>query len=307
MTSGMKSVASGSPLFARLMAQRSARQRAVEAVPDIESGGITSGSSGEAQLIQREILFEDLRPTSDDYIALTGEIRLAGRFAAAGLIAQGLRLVRLKENGAYKDYYPSFERYCRLEHGMSSTYAYRLIRMAQMAERLSCKDQYEINPFEVLLALGHRHLLVLLPLESEQVEDLLVNGISLAGGSASDSERIPLGRATAKQLKQALCKNVPDAERQPARPEQVRNFTSAQKLVESFSNLVETLEDWSAWLGGDLPPVLISAREQQKGQLLELASRFRAASQALTDALATDNLAFEDQPICMVPDPVHHS
>ena len=73
-----------------------------------------------ADLLRRSISIEDLRPFTDDYEVLTEEIRLAGRFAAAGLVAQGLRLARLKDDSIYKNHYTSFEEYCRKEHDMSA-------------------------------------------------------------------------------------------------------------------------------------------------------------------------------------------
>lgn len=239
-----------------------------------------------ANLLHRDIDIEDLRPTTDDYFVLTDEIRLAGRFAAVGLIAQGLRLARLKHDSIYKDHYPTFEEYCRKEHQMSATYAYRLIRMAEMAERVAELSGGSVHtsasempdPFEVMLSLGHRHLMALLPLEPEAAQELLLKGIP-----AGSDQRVPIGRATEKQIREAL--RAFTGEAAPTKAVTKKALANEKQLIPALSKLVEMLEDWSLWLGGEPPPELEAAR-MGRGQLLNrLAKRFRAASGKIADAL----------------------
>jgi hypothetical protein len=246
-------------------------------------------------LLHREIDIDDLRPTTDDYSVLTDEIRLAGRFAAVGLIAQGLRLYRLREDQIYKNHYQTFEDYCRKEHQMSATYAYRLIRMAEMAERIAQVGQSGQasatenmpDPFEVMIGLGHRHLMALLPLEVETAQELLVRGIPVQGednGTAGD-ERVPISRATEKQIRQALKVFSPGSGKTAIKVVEKKSLASEKQLIPALNKLVEMLEDWSLWLGGDAPPELQAAR-MGRGQLLNrLAKRFRAASGRIADAL----------------------
>jgi hypothetical protein len=246
---------------------------------------------GGGDLIQREIDIGDLRPTSDDYFVLTDEIRLAGRFAAVGLIAQGLRLARLKDDNIYKDHYPTFEEYCRKEHHMSATYAYRLIRMSEMAERISEIESLPSaekmpDPFEVMLGLGHRHLMALLPLELEKAADLLVKGIPLGGEVESGDKRVPISKATERQIRDALRGFGLGGERTGTTKVVAKSTLASEKnLIPALSKLVEMLEDWSLWLGGDPPPELEAARMGRGPLLTKLAKRFRTASQRIADAL----------------------
>lgn len=249
-------------------------------------------AEAEADLLHREIDIQDLRPTTDDYFVLTDEIRLAGRFAAVGLIAQGLRLSRLKHDEIYKNHYPTFEEYCRKEHQMSATYAYRLIRMSEMAERMaelghSVHDNNSDSmpdPFEVMLSLGHRHLMALLPLEPETAQDLLTRGVPIVDAEYGVAdERVPISRATEKQIRQALKRfsGEPGTVKVVAK----KALASEKQLIPALSKLVEMLEDWSLWLGGEPPEELVTAR-MGRGQLLNrLAKRFRAASGKIADAL----------------------
>ena len=242
-------------------------------------------------LLHRQINIGDLVPTTSDYFVLTDEIRLAGRFAAVGLIAQGLRLARLKHDEIYKDHYPTFEEYCRKEHQMSATYAYRLIRMSEMAERMAEIGRPAVatssdsmpDPFEVMLNLGHRHLMALLPLEPEAVQELLVKGIAVTEGDQSGGERVPISRATERQIRDALRVFIPE----PGTTKVVakKPLASEKQLIPALNKLVEMLEDWSLWLGGDAPAELQAAR-MGRGQLLNrLAKRFRTASGKIADAL----------------------
>jgi hypothetical protein len=243
-------------------------------------------------LIHREIDFDDLRPTSEDYFVLTDEIRLAGRFAAVGLIAQGLRLYKLKDVEIYKEHYQTFEDYCRKEHQMSATYAYRLIRMAEMAEQVARLEQAPLStgsdhmpdPFEVMIGLGHRHLMALLPLEAETAQELLVRGVPVSG-----ADRVPISRATEKQIREALKTIAPGVTNKTAT--RVRNKTalvSEKQLIPALSKLVEMLEDWAVWLDGD-PPAELQAARMGRGPLLNrLAKRFRAASGKIAGAIEVD-------------------
>jgi len=256
----------------------------------------TANGNGTKDLLHRQIEIEDLRPITDDYDVLTDEIRLAGRFAAVGLIAQGLRLARLKLDAIYKDHYPTFEDYCRKEHQMSATYAYRLIRMSEMAERMAEIGTAGVtatvdvmpDPFEVMLSLGHRHLMALLPLEPEAAQELLLLGIPIAdteAGAAND--RVPIGRATEKQIRDAL--KVLAGHSSPTKVVAKTALASEKQLIPALSKLVEMLEDWSLWLGGDSPEELEAAR-MGRGQLLNrLAKRFRVASGKIADALEGDD------------------
>jgi hypothetical protein len=266
----------------------------VESVPEMKPMVVAGASPRD--LIHRHIDFDDLRPTSDDYFILTDEIRLAGRFAAVGLIAQGLRLFRLREAEIYKNHYVTFEEYCRKEHQMSATYAYRLMRMAEMAEQVArigqpmqTGSQHMPDPFEVMIGLGHRHIMALLPLEAETAQELLVRGIPLSGDASAD-ERLPIGKATEKQIREALRAMVPGA---PAKAAVVpatekRALVSEKQLIPALSKLVEMLEDWSVWLDGD-PPAELEAARMGRGQLLgRLAKRFRSASGKIADALEGD-------------------
>jgi hypothetical protein len=237
-------------------------------------------------LIHREIDIEDLRPTTDDYFQLTDEIRLAGRFAAVGLIAQGLRLARLKDEIIYKEHYATFEEYCRKEHQMSATYAYRLIRMAEMAERIAERgaaiETHDAmpDPFEVMLGLGHRHLMALLPLEPDTAEELLVRGIPLE----AENERVPITRATEKQIRQAL-KTISPTPVATVKVVPKKPVASEKQLIPALNKLVEMLEDWAVWLGGDAPEELKAARIGRGPLLNKLAKRFKSASTKIADAL----------------------
>lgn len=261
-----------------------------EVVPVVAKPG-ARGKSGRSpvnanDLIHREIDIEDLRPTTDDYFQLTDEIRLAGRFAAVGLIAQGLRLARLKDEIIYKEHYATFEDYCRKEHQMSATYAYRLIRMAEMAERIAERgaaiDTQDAmpDPFEVMLGLGHRHLMALLPLEPDTAQELLVRGIPLD----AENERVPITRATEKQIRNAL-KTISPTPVATVKVVPKKPVASEKQLIPALNKLVEMLEDWSVWLGGDPPEELKAARIGRGPLLTKLAKRFRTASTKIADAL----------------------
>jgi hypothetical protein len=252
---------------------------------------VSSGNGNATDLLHRQIEMNDLQPTTDDYAVLTEEIRLAGRFAAVGLIAQGLRLARLKHAELYKDHYPTFEEYCRKEHQMSATYAYRLIRMSEMAERMAEIGRPAVtsnsdampDPFEVMLSLGHRHLMALLPLEPEAAQELLVRGIPVTEGDQPGDQRVPISRATEKQIRDALKGFVAEPGTTKVVPKKA--LATEKQLIPALNKLVEMLEDWALWLGGDAPQELQAAR-MGRGQLLNrLAKRFRTASGKIADAL----------------------
>jgi hypothetical protein len=253
--------------------------------------------SVQADLIHRSISIDDLRPHSDSYDQLTEEIRLAGRFAAAGLIAQGLRLARLKDDAIYKDHYSSFEDYCRTEHSMSATYAYRLIRMAEMAERIAEEGHKSLasspdlqampDPFEVMLGLGHRHIMALLPLETETAGELLVRGVPLTDQGGNSSERIPIARATEQQIKEAISlfigaevkKAVRGALRQapPAVPQ--------SRSVRTLSDIIDLLQEWADWLDSEPQPKYIADRIGEGKEIGKLESQLRKMSERIAETL----------------------
>src|ERR1043165_2804206 len=57
----------------------------VESPPESSSVEIALREPGTTDLFQSSVSIDELRPSTDDYAALTEEIRLAGRFAAIGL------------------------------------------------------------------------------------------------------------------------------------------------------------------------------------------------------------------------------
>ncbi len=245
-----------------------------------------------ADLLRRSISIEDLRPFTDDYEVLTEEIRLAGRFAAAGLIAQGLRLSRLKDDSIYKDHYTSFEDYCRKEHDMSATYAYRLIRMSEMAERLGEEGTHAIgaqyaesmpDPFEVMLGLGHRHLLALLPLETEAAQDLLVRGVPIPDESGKVGDRIPISRATEQQIRQALKLLLPAANEQKAKKKP--SAVPAARSVRTLRDMVEMLIEWADWLDSQPDPRILEVRVGHGRDKSRLAQRLRTAVDRILESL----------------------
>jgi hypothetical protein len=257
------------------------------------------------EFVRRSISIEDLRPVSDEYDLLTDEIRLAGRFAAAGLIAQGLRLTRLREAELYKEHYQTFEDYCRKEHSMSATYAYRLIRMSDMAEKLSVDghrfeqlDHAMPDPFEVLLSLGHRHLMALLPLEIEKAEDLLIHGIP---ADEEDSEtRIPIGKATEQQIRKALRRITGDPEPAPKKPKarvvaepKPLRLVAETPSVQTLADMANRLDDWADWLEVNPPVQLITqlmaevraGRIKDGKEIARLAQQLGSASQRILELL----------------------
>lgn len=245
-----------------------------------------------AGLLRRSISIDDLRPVTDDYAELTEEIRMAGRFAAAGLIAQGLRLARLKDDNIYKEHYTTFEEYCRKEHNMSATYAYRLIRMSEMAERLADEGTHAIggqyadsmpDPFEVMLGLGHRHLLALLPLETHAAQDLLVHGVPVADDSGKVSNRIPINQATEQQIRQALRLMLPVAAepRAKKKPQAV----PAARCVRTLRDIVELLTEWADWLESEPDQRFLDERVGQGRDKSRLAQRLRNAVDRILELL----------------------
>lgn len=234
-------------------------------------------------LLHRTISIDDLRPSTDDYFALTEEIRLAGRFAAVGLIAQGLRLARIHNAEIHREHYGSFEDYCRKEHTMSATYAYRLMRMSEMAEKIAERGIEGVpanlpDPFEVMLSLGHRHLMALLPLSAEKAEEYLVNGIPVEDSIEGAPARVPIEKATEKQIRMALKQNSGEVEPGPSQKR------AESVLVKNLGKLVKMLEECASWL--EESPAEFELVKMEKGQsLAELAGRFRSASEKISSAL----------------------
>jgi hypothetical protein len=237
-------------------------------------------------LLYSQISIDDLRPSTDDYDALTEEIRLAGRFAAIGLIAQGLRLSRIRQNEIHKQRYTSFEDYCRAEHQMSATYAYRLIRMSEMAEKLSERPIESLpaempHPYEVMLNLGHRHLMALLPLSEDKVEEFLIMGIPLKESESEgdrQAPRVPIARATEKQIRQALrpdtrCSTSPIDKR------------AAKFLTRELPELVEIIEQCAEWLDTS-PAEMEMAKMERRAELKKLADRFKKAGDRIFKSLS---------------------
>lgn len=236
-----------------------------------------------ADLFQSSISINDLRPSTDDYEALTEEIRMAGRFAAIGLIAQGLRLAHIRHAEIHRNHFSNFEDYCRNEHQMSATYAYRLIRMAEMAEKFAERPRESLSggdPYESMLSLGHRHLMALLPLPEEKVEEFLVKGVPLQE-SGEEDKRVPIDRATEKQIKQAL-KSDPS----------VKSVASMSKraekmLTKELPRLVDLLEQCAEWLGTS-PAEMELAKMEKAAEIKLLAERFKTASQQIYEALQNE-------------------
>lgn len=251
----------------------------------------------QADLIRRAISIDDLRPHSDDYDQLTEEIRLAGRFAAAGLIAQGLRLARLKDESLYKDRYGTFEEYCRSEHTMTATYAYRLIRMAEMADRIAAEghkgltassDNAMPDPFEVMLGLGHRHIMALLPLETERAEELLVKGVPLTDATGKPANRIPIGRATEQQIRQAIGLYVQEEVEKAVKGALKKSppAVPTSRSVRSMSDLVEALQEWADWLESDPQDKFVADRIGEGREITRLSQQLRKASERIIESLS---------------------
>lgn len=235
------------------------------------------------------ITITDLRPQSSNLSDLTDEIRLAGRFAAVGLIAQGLRLAKINYEEIYKTNYSSFEEYCRDEHHMSATYAYRLIRMAQMAEQLSSVSHSFVrqslpDPFEVMLSLGHRHLIALLPLAPDAAAELLARGLPestetvASTGDAESSSRIPLSKATEKQIRVALQSLMPEDRATSSRKQAAYEAQLLLPLARSITGLEKAI-DWAEANAKELKRARI-----EKGDILrELAQKVSTLADALAE------------------------
>lgn len=260
--------------------------------PKSTSLTISSHAGKNVDLFHREISIEDLRPATDDYELLTEEIRLAGRFAAVGLIAQGLRLSRLKDDEIFVNHYQSFEEYCRAEHTMSATYAYRLIRIAEMAERLA-EEGTRItpghmhdampDPFEVMLGLGHRHLLTLLPLEFSTAEDLLKHGIPMIDETGKAHGRIPIEKATEQQIRKALKYIIP---KQPAlKRDGKKKSAPPTGSVKSLSDLIDLINEWAAWIKSGPPEEAIADKVGTGRDFSRLSQKLHTATERLSKAL----------------------
>ncbi|MBY0359586.1 MAG: hypothetical protein K2W82_16395 [Candidatus Obscuribacterales bacterium] len=252
-----------------------------EAVPVVQFAVENKQVPVQADLLHRSISIEDLRPTTDDYDALTDEIRLAGRFAAVGLIAQGLRLSRIHQAEIHKVHYGSFEEYCRQEHQMSATYVYRLIRMSEMAEKMAIAGM-ELSrkqlpdPFEVLLGLGHRHLMALLPVPQETTEEFLTQGIPLVAEDKEVTGRIPIDKATEQQIKSAL-KLVGGAE--VARPRETK-----KTIEKELAKLAKSAEQHAEWLEDRREQLALAAMEDGAG-IKDLSQRLQSVFARIIDIL----------------------
>ncbi len=263
-----------------------------DATPTGTSLSIPDHTEKNVDLFHREISIEDLRPATDDYELLTEEIRLAGRFAAVGLIAQGLRLSRLKDDEIYVAHYQTFEDYCRSEHTMSATYAYRLIRIAEMAERLA-EEGTKItsgrmhdampDPFEVMLGLGHRHLLTLLPLEFSTAEDLLVHGVPMIDEHGKAHGRIPIEKATEQQIRKALKYIIPKTP--AAKKAGGKKSTAPAASVHSLSDLIDLINEWAAWIKSGPPEETIADKVGTGRDFSRLAQKLHTATERLSKAL----------------------
>lgn len=293
----------GATLIARLKERRLQREQGSEeatvpeSVLDVEAHPADSSaptgenvnisvkeSAGTAlDLLHKTISIDDLRPSTDDYQALTDEIKLAGRFAAIGLIAQGMRLARIHNAEIHREHYTSFEEYCRKEHNMSATYAYRLMRMSEMAEKIAERPLEESNlpdPFEVMLSLGHRHLMALLPLTPEKAEEYLVNGIPVDDAEEGAPARVPIERATEKQIRLALKQTTTHGDSLTDQSQK----RAETLLIRNLGKLVKMLEECAVWL--DESPAEFELVKMEKGEsLAQLATRFRSASQRISEAL----------------------
>jgi hypothetical protein len=254
-------------------------------------GSSKSTPAKRSDFIHRQISIEDLRPVSDDYELLTEEIKLAGRFAAAGLIAQGLRLAMLKDDQIYKNHYGTFEDYCRAEHVMSATYAYRLIRIAEMAERLveaekrtdfaGALSDAMPDPFEVMLGLGHRHLLALLPLKAETAEELLLKGVPLVAEKGKSVQRIPIVKATEQQIREALqLLGLSEAEQRSR-----SSSKHAGPPRRSLEDIVALMEDWVNWLEHEADIDVIANKIGSGRDLTKLEQRLSKFSERLINCI----------------------
>ncbi|GEM_PF-3285716 len=279
-------------------AEQAVEVEVVQSPPAKAEVSLRAAQPVQADFIRRTISIDDLRPVSDDYDQLTEEIKLAGRFAAAGLVAQGLRLARLKDDALYKEHYGTFEEYCRTEHLMSATYAYRLIRMAEMAERLAEEGSKSLteggsasmpDPFEVMLSLGHRHLMALLPLETETAEELLTRGIPLSDPSGKSVQRIPITRATEQQIKEAISHLVHETVQEAVRKsmKQAPPAVPIPRSVRTIHDLVEVLQDWADWLESEPQPRVLAAKIGEGREPAKMAQQIRKASDRLAEALET--------------------
>lgn len=239
-----------------------------------------------AEFVSRPISIADLQPATYDYQQLTDEIRQAGRFAAAGLIAQGLRLYRLQSEDIYKDKFATFEEYCREEHDMSATYVYRLIRMAEMAEWLASESIPSSSadmpdPFEVMLGLGHRHLVAILPLEPKVISELLIKGLPTQTEAGNRGKRIPILKASEQQIRDAIKLLMPPAEA-------ANKKTSKSPPVRSVHNLEELLDvmqEWYDWLHSQPDERLIENKIGDRTQANKLARRLHSLCEKLVEAL----------------------
>lgn len=251
---------------------------------------LSESAPSSANLLHSNISIDELRPNTDDYDALTEEIRLAGRFAAIGLIAQGLRLARIRHHEIHLTHYTSFEEYCRNEHQMSATYAYRLIRMSEMAEKLAERPSDSLpenlpDPYEVMLNLGHRHLMALLPLSEDKVEEFLVRGVPLSDGEGEPlEERVPIDRATEKQIKQALKKDM----KQAVPSDNAMAKRAEKMLTKELPKLVALLEQCAEWVETS-PAELEMAKMERASELRDLAGKFRSASDKIFEALNSES------------------
>lgn len=247
--------------------------------------------------VRASISIDDLRPVNDDYQLLTEEIKLAGRFAAAGLIAQGFRLCRLRDAALYKEHYGSFEEYCRAEHAMSATYAYRLIRMSEMAEKLAAdrqranaaeKDLAMPDPFEIMLGLGHRHLMALLPLGADAAEELLVQGIPPSDANSDSAARIPIARATEQQIRQAISAlvNAQVAQAVSKAIDQAPRTASLPKSARSLSELLALMQEWADWLESEPKTHMIESRVGQGREISRMSQQLQKTCERMVAALA---------------------
>lgn len=303
MDNKKKKPPAGATLIARMRANREKRdaqlaerqkkdppppaaERASKSSSKPRSTSVKPNKSDGAEFVSRPISIADLQPATYDYQQLTDEIRQAGRFAAAGLIAQGLRLYRLQSEDIYKDKFATFEEYCREEHDMSATYVYRLIRMAEMAEWLASESIPSSSadmpdPFEVMLGLGHRHLVAILPLEPKVISELLIKGLPTQTEAGNRGKRIPILKASEQQIRDAIKLLMPPAEA-------ANKKTSKSPPVRSVHNLEELLDvmqEWYDWLHSQPDERLIENKIGDRTQANKLARRLHSLCEKLVEAL----------------------
>src|SRR5262249_28083259 len=141
------------------------------------------------------------------------------------------------------------------------------------------------DPFEVMLGLGHRHLMALLPLETEAAEDLLIRGVPLAGETGKPEQRIPITKATEQQIRQALKMLVPELVKPTGKTRAVAAVVPGTRSVRTMVDIVQALQEWADWLESKPPAKLVADRIGEGRELTRLAQQLRKAGDRIFDAL----------------------